>query len=265
MLAGVSGAFAIEGSRAGEVRTFGGIEMVWCPPGEFLMGSPEGEEGRSRDETQHRVNLTRGFWLAKCECTQGQWEAVMGSNLSQFKGADLPVESVSWDDVQGWLTKMNERHPLPEGWEWDLPTEAQWEYACRAGTKTAFSFGNDPSQLHKFGNFADKNVGFSWKDAGQDDGVGEMTAKVGSYSANAWGLHDMHGNVWEWCLDWFGDYPSGSATDPTGPKSGVERVYRGGSWKNGTSGCRAAQRARLPPDYRYHLLGFRPAAVPSGR
>ena len=129
----------MEGSRAGEVREFGGIEMVWCPPGEFLMGSPTSESDRSDDETQHRVTLTRGFWMAKTETTLGQWERMMGDNPSQFTGEDLPVETVSWDDVLGWLEKMNEKTPLPSGWKWALPTEAQWEYACRAGTETAFA------------------------------------------------------------------------------------------------------------------------------
>ena len=130
---------SMEGTRAGEVRILGGIEMVWCPPGEFLMGSPASEADRRNDETQHRVTLTRGFWIAKTETTQGQWESVTVESPSAFNGVDLPVESVSWEDVQGWLEKMNEKTPLPGGWKWSLPTEAQWEYACRAGTETAYA------------------------------------------------------------------------------------------------------------------------------
>mgnify|MGYP000906934689 CR=1 FL=1 len=238
----------MEGSRAGEVREFGGIAMVWCPAGEFLMGSPVDEEGRGNDETQHMVTLTRGFWLAKTETTQRQWEGATGSNPSEFKGADLPVERVGWEEAQGWLGKMNERHPLPEGWKWELPTEAQWEYACRAGTETAYA-GN--GKLDEMGWYGDNSGG--------------KTHAVGGKKANAWGLHDMHGNVWEWCRDWYGDYPSGAATDPAGPaKSGIS-VGRGGSAHYGAASCRSALRARLPPYGRVSGLGFRAAAVPPAR
>ena len=250
----------MEGSRAGEVRTFGGIEMVWCPPGEFLMGSPVGEADRSDDETQHRVTLTRGFWLAKTECTQAQWESVMGGNLSYFRGADLPVENVSWDYVQGWLAKMNEKHPLPAGWKWDLPTEAQWEYACRAGTETVFSFGNDLDSTQA--NF-DGNDPYG---AGKDGPYLEKTVDVASYAANDWSLYDMHGNVWEWCRDWYDEnYYDDGQTDPTGPATGSRRVARGGNWRDNGGYCRAAYRSRDTPDYRDLTLGFRPAAVPTAR
>jgi len=237
---------SIKGSRAGEVREFGGIEMVWCPPGEFLMGSPEGEEGRLDNERQHRVTLTKGFWLAKTECMQGQWESVMGNNPSHFKGENLPVDSVSWNDVQGWLVKMNERHPLPEGWEWDLPTEAQWEYACRAGTTGAYG---GTGILREMGWY-------------HSHGGGE-THPVGGKAANAWGLHDMHGNVWEWCRDWYGEYPTGAVTDPNGPESGTVRVCRGGSWASLAQSCRSANRRVGASDFRNYSFGFRPALVPS--
>ena len=236
----------MEGSRAGELREFGGIEMVWCPPGAFEMGSPGSEEGRFDNETQHRVTLTKGFWMAKTETTQGQWESVMGDNPSHFKGMDLPVETVSWDDVQGWLGKMNERHPLPAGWKWELPTEAQWEYACRAGTETAFAGDLDEMAWY---------VGNS----------GSNTNPVETKKANAWGLHDMHGNVWEWCRDWYGDYPSGVASDPKGSAAGSLRVSRGGSWRYYAAFCRSAYRFRDTPGYRDGILGFRVAAVPAGR
>ncbi len=247
----------MEGSRAGEVREFGGIEMVWCPAGEFLMGSPAGEKGRDDDEKQHRMKLTRGFWLAKTETTQGQWQGAMGSNPSEFKGADLPVETVSWEDAQGWLGKMNGKHPLPEGWKWELPTEAQWEYACRAGTETVYSFGNvlNGKEANCDGNYP--------YGTGAKGPYLEKTAKVGSYAANAWGLHDMHGNVWEWCRDWYGDYPSGAATDPTGASSGAHRVNRGGGWFDDAARCRSAYRNRDAPGGRSFNLGFRPALVPS--
>jgi len=236
----------MEGSRAGEVREFGGIEMVWCPAGEFLMGSPTSEADRNSDETQHPVTLTRGFWMAKTECTQEQWEAVAGSNPSNSKGATLPVEQLSWDEVNAWLVTMNARHPLTEGWKWELPTEAQWEYACRAGSTTAYAGTLDA---------------MAW----YSDNSGSKTNVVGTKKANAWGLHDMHGNVWEWCRDWYGDYPAGSTVDLGGSSSGSYRVRRGGGWDSGAAYCRSAFRPGGPPVYRSIFLGFRVAAVPAGR
>ncbi|MAS94271.1 MAG: hypothetical protein CMO55_13825, partial [Verrucomicrobiales bacterium] len=255
----VAPADPMEGTRAGDTRTFGGIEFIWCPPGDFFMGSPESEKDRDDDETQHSVTLTRGFWMAKTECTQAQWTSAMGSNPSEFEGDMLPVETVSWDDAQEWLKKMNEQHSMPEGWKWTLPTEAQWEYACRAGTQTAYSFGNDSSKLYQYGNFADTNVSFGWAEKSQDDGVGETTAKVGSNKPNEWGLCDMHGNVGEWCADWYGDYATGSVTDPSGAFAGSHRVFRGGSWSNRGHNCRSAIRYWYYSDYRDYGLGFRPA------
>lgn len=244
---------AMEGSKAGEIRTFGGIEFVWCPPGKFLMGSPESEEGRLDEETQHSVTLTRGFWLAKTECTQAQWQTAMGNNPSKFQGGDLPVEQVSWDEAQEWLKKMNEQHSLPEGWEWTLPTEAQWEYACRAGTETATAFGNSLSSSQA--NFDGK---YPYGGAVEGSDL-EKTTRVGSYEPNGWGLHDMHGNVSEWCQDRYVDYPASSVTDPKGANDGSYRVYRGGSWSGLGLSCRSALRDRLYPDSRYVNLGFRPA------
>jgi len=268
----MSGGGAMEGARAGEMRTFGEIEMVWCPPGEFVMGSPEGEEGRSDDERQHLVALTQGFWLAKTECTQGQWKMVMGSNPSWFGrfrrfmaslgmrwGEDyqlLPVESVG-DNVQEWITKMGKRHPLPEGWEWNLPSEAQWEYACRAGVTEAYG---GTGVLDEMGWYLSNSQG--------------KTRKVGEKAPNAWGLYDMHGNVWELCRDWYAEYPIGPVTDPIGPKSGSKCVCRGGSWNGPAHRCRAASRGRSfreegsgwgSPGARYSRLGFRIAAVPADR
>jgi formylglycine-generating enzyme len=248
-----SASSGMEGSRAGEVREFGGIEMVWCPPGEFLMGSPASEADRQDDETEHRVILTKGFWLAKTEATQAQWQSVMGSNPSEFTGVDLPVESVSWDDVQGWLQKMNQKTSLPSGWAWSLPTEAQWEYACHAGTETPFSFG---SVLN--GKEANCNGNYPYGTSVTGPYL-EKTAKVGSYAANAWGLHDMHGNVKEWCADYYGDYASGTATDPQGATSGSKRVHRGGGWSYDAQFCRAAIRNKNWPLIRNFYLGFRPA------
>jgi formylglycine-generating enzyme required for sulfatase activity len=195
--------FAEQERKAGErmVLTIKDVEYAfrWCPAGTFMMGSPQDESGRGIDETLHQVVLSCGFWLLETEVTQMMWANVMGNNPSQFKGMKQPVERVSWNDCQEYIKKLNDLRVAPKGYRFSLPTEAQWEYACRAGTTTAYHFGNTFD-----GNKA--NNGGSTKD-------------VGSYPANAWGLHDMHGNVLEWCLDWYGDYPSGSVTDPTGAVS----------------------------------------------
>ena len=209
--------------------------MLWCKPGTFMMGSPEDEKGRTmgRVETQHEVTLTKGFYLGKYEVTQEQWEKVMGTNPSLSKGATLPVEMVSWDDAMEFC----------EGWVYTLATEAQLEYACRAGTTTTYAFGDTitPEQA---------NISSDTK---------PRTKVVGTYPANAWGLHDMHGNVWEWCSDWYADYPSGSARDPVGQLVGTHRVYRGGSWGSISyfGSMRSARRNRLTPAYRSNILGFR--------
>jgi formylglycine-generating enzyme required for sulfatase activity len=188
--------------------------------------------------------LSKGFWLAQTECTQAQWVAVMGHNPSKFKGDDLPVEQVSWNDAQQFITKLNEAMSLPAGWKVALPTEAQWEYACRAGTKTAFSFGK--TLTTKQANF------FVW-------GV-VKTRDVGKYKTNPWGLHDMHGNVLEWCGDWLGEKLPGG-TDPTGAPSGTARVWRGGGWLEPDDYCRAAFRNGNKPDTTWNAIGFRVALV----
>jgi formylglycine-generating enzyme required for sulfatase activity len=224
-----------------------GVKMTfcWCPPGDFIMGSPETENERwNDDEDQVHVTLTKGFWMAKTEVTQAQWRAVMGKNPSHFKGDDLPVETVSWDDAQEFIKKVNGSGEIPEGGKVCLPTEAQWEYACRAGEKGPFS-GGTLDQV-------------AW----YNENSGGKTHPVGTKKSNAWGLHDMHGNVWEWCADWYDDSLRGG-TDPSGPSSGVYRVYRGGSWGGLAARCRAAYRLRYSPDFRYYYLGFRPALVPS--
>lgn len=248
----------MEGAQAGEVRVFGGIEMVWCPPGEFLMGSPENEWGRQEDETQRHVVLTKGFWLAKTECTQAQWTSVMGTDLAMqmakgnsygeliSAGATYPMYFVSWNDTLEYVVRMNTENPLPEGWKWTLPTEAQWEYACRAGTESAVA-------------------GITEEMAWYDANSGGKANPVGIKKTNAWGLHDMDGNVWEWCLDWYGGLGSGSEIDPRGADSGVDRVYRGGSWRGLAQFCRSAERGCASPLIRFDNLGFRPAVVSSTR
>ena len=222
--------------------------MRWIYPGEFLMGSPDDEPERYEREKQCRVILTEGFWLADTACTQELWTAVKGKNPSRFKGADLPVERVSWEDCREFLEKVNQEIP---GLNLTFPTEAQWEYACRAGTITPFSFGENitPDQVNYRGNYpyADGKKGL----------YREKTVPVKSLPCNAWGLYEMHGNVWEWCRDWYGEYPKGSVTDPEGPEKGGGRVLRGGSWINIAADCRSAIRSRGEPGYRDDSIGFR--------
>jgi formylglycine-generating enzyme required for sulfatase activity len=232
-------------SKAGEERDFeiaAGVKMTFCwiPPGEFLMGSSVDEVGRGDDEIQHRVTISKGFWLAKTEVTQAQWRAVMGSNPSRFKGDDLPVESVSWDDIAGSGGFLERANRFADGESrFSLPTEAQWEYACRAGTTGAHSGNLDQIAWYQ-GN------------------AGSKTHSVGQTKANAWGLHDMHGNVWEWCADWYGSYPTGAVADPSGATSSSRRVVRGGSCDNVAVGCRVANRRYVTyPGYGYDYMGFR--------
>jgi sulfatase modifying factor 1 len=232
------------------------LAMIWVKPGTFEMGSPGGflggEKGRDDDEALHSVTLTEGYWLAKYEVTQAQWQKVIGSNPSEFKGGGRPVENVSWTDVTSFCKKLtaSERAAgrLLAGMTYQLPTEAQWEYACRAGTKTAFSFGD----------------GLSSDQANIYGGPG-ATTDVGKYPANGWGFYDMHGNVFEWCADWYGDYPRSAARDPVGPAVGSLRVTRGGSWNNSANNARSADRLRDVPAGCYIFLGFRLSLRPASQ
>ncbi len=236
--------------HAGERRTVDlgegvSLELVWIPPGEFLMGSPEDEEDRYADEgPQHRVRISRGFWMGKYEVTQAQWESVMGGNPSYITGDPMrPVERVMWEDCQAFLRKLNRR---AGGSGFRLPTEAEWEYACRAGTTTGFSFGDDYSRLRKY----------AWYYANSD----VTTYPVGGKKPNAWGLYDMHGNVWEWCeADWHDGY-RGAPTDGSAwvdAPRGLDRVFRGGGWNFDPGGSRSAFRFRFTPGFRFYDLGFR--------
>jgi formylglycine-generating enzyme required for sulfatase activity len=225
--------------------------------GSFLMGSPEDEPERSDDETQHRVTLSKPFWLGKYAVTQGQWAVLVGNNPSDFKqvGKDAPVENVSWDDAMAFCKRLTERERvlgrLPEGYEYTLPTESEWEYACRAGTTTPFHTGANLTTSQ--GNYNGK-----YPYAGNAKGeYRAATTKVGSFAPNDWGLSDMHGNVWEWCLDWYGDYPKGAVIDPTGAFAGSRRVDRGGGWGSSAQCCRSASRYWGEPGYRDSNLGFR--------
>ena len=222
--------------------------LRWIMPGEFIMGSPKSEPERYDDEGQHKVILTQGFWLAETACTQALWRAVMRDNPSGFKGEDHPVDNVSWDDVQSFIEKIN--GDIPE-LGLHLPTEAQWEYACRAGTTTPFHFGKTltTDQANYDGNYPYNN--------GPEGEFREKTVPVKTFPCNAWGLYEMHGNVWEWCQDWYGDYPKGSVINPKGPSSGSYRVLRGGSWINFGRYVRSADRFRYGPSGRDHGDGLR--------
>ena len=240
----------VTGSASGTYTNSLGMTFILLPAGTFTMGSPSSELGSYSDERpQHQVTLTQPFYMQQTEVTQSQWEAVMGSNPSYFPGCPTcPVEQVSWDDVQVFLGYMNARG---EG-TYSLPTEAQWEYAARAGSATAFynggitelSCGYDPN-LNAIG----------WYCYNADS----QTHPVAQKTPNAWGLYDMSGNVWEWCQDWFSSsyYDSSPSTDPAGPSSGSSRVLRGGSWSNSAKNCRSANRNNDGPDFSYDCLGFR--------
>ncbi len=254
---GNSGLGADEYGLFGDAR-FSGVSQRfrWIPPGEFWMGSREGEVGRDGDESpRHVVRLTEGFWLAETACSQSVWGSVMGSNPSSFKDdPHNPVEQVSWDDVQGFLREVEKRLP---GAKADLPTEAEWERACRAGSDTTFSWGDGivPSQAnyHATISYADGPTG-EWR---------IRTTPVKSYAPNCWGLYQMHGNVWEWCADGYRDYDGALQIDPRGPEGG-NRVLRGGSWFGEGRQCRAATRHRFWWGERSRYFGFRLALRSKG-
>ena len=242
----------VVGNRTVDLNATVAMDMIWCPPGTFTMGSPADEAGRGTNETEHNVSLTRGFYLGKYEVTQAQYEAVMtgvtgdrNATPSNFHGnTNRPVEMVSWDDAQVFLTRLNQQQAahLPVGWIYKLPTESQWEYACRAGTTTAYSWGN--AIVSTNANF-NQNIG--------------QTSNVGNYSANPWGFFDMHGNVFEWVNDFYSaSYPtSNPIIDPSGPSTGTLRIYRGGNWAGGIVNVRSAKRISRPSNSRYFGVGFR--------
>ena len=248
--------------------------LHWIPAGTFTMGSPEDELGRFDSEVQHEVTLTRGYWMGVFEVTQKQWSLIMGSNPSEYKGDTRPVEQVSYNDIRGkekgagWPTGGHEvdadsflgKLRSMTGLAFDLPTEAQWEYACRAGTTTALNSGKNLTAEIGCPNMAE--VGrYDGNLSDGKGGYGEHT-KVGSYPPNAWGLYDMHGNVCEWCLDWNGGYPSTAVTDPQGVASGSYRVGRGGYWISLALFCRSANRDNYTPSLRDFYIGFRVVFCP---
>ena len=231
-----------------------GMKLNLIPPGEFTMGSPESEENRGADETQHQVMITKPFYLSVHEVTQAQYERVMGDNPSRSKDAAKPVEHVAWRDAVEFCRRLSAR----EVRRYCLPTEAEWEYACRAGTTTTYSFGDARSRLGEYawynGNRTNPNTLLA----------NDTPHPVGELKPNAWGLFDMHGNVKEWCQDRYGDYEGLGVVsrDPTGPASGDDgRVLRGGSFGSPPVVVRAAHRYSLPPDFRHLLIGFRLATT----
>jgi len=245
--------------RAGQTFTDSvtGMEFVWVPAGCFQMGSPSGESMRSDVEGPVHKVCVDGFWMGKYEVTQGQWQKIIGSNPSRFKkGDNYPVEKVSWNDCQEFIEKLNRRSNKT----FRLPTEAEWEYACRAGTTTPFSFGNTIStdQANYDGNYTYDN--------GSKGVYRESTVKVGSFSPNAYGLYDMHGNVWEWCADWYGKnyYKNSSVQNPRGPVLGSICILRGGSWDSFPRFVRSAFRFSYLPSFRLYYLGFRLVSLDRG-
>jgi len=233
------------------------LDMVYIHPGEFMMGSPQGSITTAEENEcpQHKVRITKGFYLGKYEVTQAQWKAVTGTNPSEFLGENRPVENVSWVDCQDFIRKLNEitgkvgtGTPLV----FRLPTEAEWEYSCRAGTTTFYYWGDTPNEDYMW--YYDNSMG----DTAHHD--------VGEKSPNAWGLYDMTGNVWEWCQDWYGIdyYLSSCVDDPPGPSTvplGMGRVGRGGSWLSDARDCRSANRGCASPVSRKYDLGLRVVAV----
>jgi formylglycine-generating enzyme required for sulfatase activity len=230
------------------------LELVLIPAGEFLMGSLDSDKDAFPfEKPQHRVRITKPFCLGKYLVTQEQWQTVMGSNPSCFKSSPKnPVEKVSWEDCQAFLGKLNAKVG-PGAGKFQLPSDAQWEYACRAGSKTKYCFGDDESKLREY----------AW----YGENAHYQTHPVGEKKPNAWGLYDMHGNVWEWCQDWWKDgyYKESPVDDPTGAATGTLRVARGGCWINPAWSCRSADRDSDEPGIRIIYLGFRVARVPADK
>jgi len=250
--------------------------LVWIPEGTFNMGSPTTEASHTTDETQHTVVISKGFYMSKYLVRQGEYLSVVGSNPSYFAprngktlNTNLPVETVSWIDANIYCALLNQQEQaagrLPSGWAYRLPTESEWEYACRAGTTTAFYFGDiihwPNANFYTYYEY-DASVGDITTNK---TGVGyeKGTTPVGRYAPNLWGLYDMCGNVNEWCQDWNGTYPTGTVTDPTGPSSGSSRVFRGGGWSLHGVRCRSAFRNSFAPGTASNFVGFRPVLAPS--
>jgi len=236
-------------SQCVELEAAPGVWMCFAliPSGRFVMGSPPDEAQRRDNERQHEVIISRAFYMGQTCVTQEQYEAVMGAHRSEYKGAKYPVDSVSWDDAMDFCRRVSKR----SGRSVRLPTEAEWEYACRAGTSTPFNTGRTLPR-------GAANV-WDWNYPSNRAGVSASSGSVAvqSFPPNAWGLYDMHGNVWEWCSDRFGDYSAGEATDPIGPKEGSLRVLHGGSWDDDRRYSRSAYRRWNVPSSWQYTYGFR--------
>ena len=245
-------------------------DMVWIEPGTFMMGSPENELGRWSNEKLHEVTLTRGFFIGRTEVTQAQWESVMGSNPSWFVHRDdCPVESVDWFDAVDYCNALSSLEGLTPAYKivgrevvWEqastgyrLPTEAEWEYACRAGTSTAF-YNGGITYAACFDPNLDE-IGWNCGNNGERGQPDYGTKTVGQKAPSAWSIQDMSGNVWEWCWDWWAGYPDGPVTDPLGPDSGRYRTKRGGHWGQYSELCRSAQRGGSRPATESEFRGFR--------
>ena len=259
----VAGPGSFLGSKAGDEREVAGIKLCWCPAGRFLMGSPPNEPERRPDEDQVVVTLTKGFWMGKYEASQGQWKRIIGKLPGELTaqlpaGDDYPVGNVNFAEAEVFchqLTELGRRSGvLPKNWEFRLPTEAQWEYACRAGTTTATAFGDKLSS--KQANF--KGTPYSGGERGPSL---NRATPVGSYPANPWGMHDMHGNAFEWCRDWYHAKLPGGTDPDLSDRPATSRVRRGGCWADDGWPCRSAFRLRFEPERRYDHIGFRVALV----
>lgn len=282
---GVPMFYRVRGVPGGSIPNPDPARLVWIPPGTFLMGSPETEAVREYDETQHAVTINLGFWIGKYEVSQQEYQDVIGSNPSYWRNGRQseadgtggpvvnelrhPVDSVAWFDATNYCGLLTERERaagrLPEGYVYRLPTEAEWEYACRTGTTTAFHYGN--ALRSGMANFRGT---YEYPPCPPDNSACYntsgiylgRTAEVGSYLPNAWGLYDMHGNVWEWCLDWYGAYPAGAVVDPLGPEWGSDRVFRGGNWLQYAHFARSARRNGYYPTRKSRDCGFRVVLAP---
>jgi sulfatase modifying factor 1 len=246
-----AGGFVEDSFGVSVVLNVGSVHQVfrWIAPGRFRMGSPADEVERGSAEVPHEVTLSQGYWIADTACTQAFWLAVWPVNPSHFQeDGNNPVENVAWHDAQRFIAELNRRLP---GLYARLPTEAEWEYACRAGTTTPFSFGKQitPEQVNYHGDYPCFG--------GEKGLYRQRTAPVGTLPPNPWGLYEMHGNVWEWCADWYAEYPPEPQVDPSGPAFGRMRVLRGGTWSDPARYARSATRSRIEPAYRPRSTGFR--------
>ena len=248
---------AVPGTNAGDACQIAVDDIIysfrWCPSGTFRMG---------KGKSSYEVTLTRGFWMLETEVTQEMYQNIMKINPSNFRGNRLPVEYVTWNNCRDFCLELTKKAKIDKV-EFTLPTEAQWEYASRAGSADDYGFGNDTNRLFEYCNYCDSSNTdqVSWQDTAHSDGF-DKTAVVGSLKPNAWGLYDMHGNVWEWCSSRYGVYPKSKEEDPTGPTTGASRIFRGGAWSVAAGHCTSSVRFSFNPTLRRDDIGFRICVVP---